>query len=95
VATILLPRHIENKGERKMELNEILTIVSLIASIASIILAIVAISLSKNASKNSKDNFKETQTLQNQTYEKTKDLLHEINIKSAVINEVVQKIKLN
>jgi hypothetical protein len=73
-----------------MNITEVLTVISLIAGVTSIVLAITAMIFAKSAEKDSKENFVKTQTLLNDTHEKTKDLLHQIDIKSAIINEVVQ-----
>ncbi len=74
-----------------MTFMDVLTVISLIASVVSIVLAVVAMTTSKAAERESKMNFEKTQQMLSDTHEKTKDLLHQIDLKSAVINDVVQK----
>lgn len=63
-----------------MSFMDLLTVISLIASIVSIVLAVVSMKSSSVAEKETKENF-----------DKTKDILHEIEKESAVINQSIQK----
>ncbi len=59
---------------------DILAWISLIVGIVSIVLALISMKLSSESEKRSQENF-----------EKTKDLLHQIDTKSAVISNSVDK----
>ena len=69
---------------------------SLIASIFSIILAIVAITTSKNLEKQTQNNLDRTQSFMQEQYDKTKDVLAEIDKRSTItentVNESLNKI---
>lgn len=72
-----------------MENLNILEITSLIASIASLILAIVAISAAKTSEREVRENFEKTQKVMAEYQERTKEVLSEIDKKSAVIERTV------
>ena len=74
-----------------MNLMDILTILSLFVGISSIVLAIVSMKSAANSEQRSQKNFEKTQKMTNEIYDKTKDLLHEIDVKSSSISGMVEK----
>jgi len=72
-------------------MTDILTWISLIVGIVSIVLAVVSMISSSNFEKMSQENFEKTQTMMNDIYDKTKDLLHQIDNKSTLINSSVER----
>jgi len=70
---------------------EMITIISFAVGIASIVLAIVAMISAKTSEKASQENFEKTQKMMNEIYDKTKDALAQIDKKSEVIENVVQR----
>lgn len=74
-----------------MNLIDILTILSLFVGIASIVLAIVSMKSAASSERRSQENFEKTQKMMNDIYDKTKDLLHEIDVKSSSISGMVEK----
>lgn len=74
-----------------MEIMDILAILSLFVGIVSIVLAIISMKSASNSEKRSQENFEKTQKMMNEIYDKTKDLLHNIDIKSSSISGMVEK----
>ena len=74
-----------------MENLSIVDIVSLISSIASLILAIVAIQAAKSSEKEVRNNFEKTQKMMIEYESRMKDVLSEIDKKSAVIEKTVSE----
>ena len=72
-------------------MTDILAWISLIVGIVSIVLAVVSMISSSNFEKMSQENFEKTQTMMNDIYDKTKDLLHQIDNKSTLINSSVER----
>lgn len=72
-----------------MSIIDVLTGVSLVASIVSLVLAIVAINFSKTAEKDSRGNFERTQKMMLEFYDKTKDVLAEIDKRATVTEKTV------
>ena len=70
---------------------DVLTIISLIVGIVSIVLAIISMISAANSEKRSQENFEKTQKMMNEIYDKTKDLLHDIDTKSSAISGMVEK----
>ena len=66
-----------------------LDLISLIASISSLILAIVAIQAAKSSEKEVRENFIKTQEMLNQFESRNKEVMAEIDKKSAVIERTV------
>ena len=64
---------------------------TLISSIFSIILAIVAITTSKNVEKQTQNNFDRTQSVMQEQYDKTKDVLAEIDKRATVTEKAVNE----
>lgn len=65
--------------------------VSLISSLASLILAIVAIQAAKSSEREVRDNFEKTQKMMVEYESRIKDVLAEIDKKSAVIERTVSE----
>lgn len=74
-----------------MNIMDVLTVISLIVGIASIVLAIISMISATNSEKRSQENFEKTQKMMNGIYDKTKDLLHDIDTKSSAISGMVEK----
>ena len=74
-----------------MESLSIVDVVSLIASLASLILAVVAIQAAKSSEKEVRDNFEKTQKMMIEYESRMKDVLAEIDKKSAVIEKTVSE----
>ena len=74
-----------------MNMMDVLTVISLIVGIASIVLAIISMISAANSEKRSQENFEKTQKMMNEIYDKTKDLLHDIDTKSSAISVMVEK----
>lgn len=74
-----------------MNLMDVLTVISLIVGIVSIVLAIISMISATNSEKRSQENFEKTQKMMNEIYDKTKDLLHNIDTKSSAISGMVEK----
>ena len=74
-----------------MNIMDVLTIISLIVGIVSIVLAIISMISATNSEKRSQENFEKTQNMMNEIYDKTKDLLHNIDIKSSTISGMVER----
>ena len=74
-----------------MENLNIIEIASFIASIASLILAIVAINAAKTSEKEVRENFEKTQKVMSEYQERTKEVLAEIDKKSAIIERTVSE----
>lgn len=72
-------------------MSDILAWVSLIVGIVSIVLALISMKSSSNSEKNSQENFEKTQNMMNDIYDKIKDSLHQIDNKSSVISNNVDK----
>jgi len=70
---------------------EFITVISFAVGIISIVLAIVAMLSAKASEKASQDNFEKTQKMMHDIYDKTKDALAQIDKKSEVIENVVQR----
>lgn len=66
-------------------------IISFLASVASLILAIVAIIASKNSEREVRENFEKTQKVMEEYQERTKEVLSQIDKKSAVIERTVSE----
>ncbi len=64
---------------------------SIISSIFSIILAIVAITTSKNIEKQTQNNFDRTQSFMQGQYDKTKDVLAEIDKRATLTEKTVNE----
>ena len=73
-----------------MELS-VVEVFSLLSSIASLVLAIVAIQMAKSSEQASRANFDKTQELMSQQYERTKDVLAEIDKRAAVVERTVSE----
>ena len=74
-----------------MNIMDILTVTSLIVGIISILLAVISMVSASNSERRSQNNFEKTQKMMNEIYDKTKDLLHSIDIKSSNISGMVEK----
>ena len=74
-----------------METQSIFDWVSFIASLASLILALVAIWTSHQSAKEVRNNFERTQEVMSSYQSKTKEVLAEIDKKSAVIEKTVSE----
>jgi len=74
-----------------MENLSIIEVTSFLASIASFILAIVAISAAKSSEREVRNNFEKTQKVMSEYQERTKEVLAEIDKKSAVIERTVSE----
>lgn len=74
-----------------MNMMDVLTVISLIVGIVSIVLAIISMISAANSEKRSQENFEKTQKMMNEIYDKTKDLLHDIDTKSSAISGMVEK----
>jgi hypothetical protein len=74
-----------------MENLSVVDIISFISSIASLILAIVAIQAAKSSEKEVRDNFEKTQKMMIEYESRIKDVLSEIDKKSAVIEKTVSE----
>lgn len=74
-----------------MNLMDVLSVISLVVGIASIVLAIISMISATNSEKRSQENFEKTQKMMNEIYDKTKDLLHDIDTKSSAISGMVEK----
>lgn len=74
-----------------MENLSIVDVVSFIASLTSLILAIVAIQTAKSSEKEVRDNFEKTQKMMIEYESRMKDILSEIDKKSAVIEKTVSE----
>ncbi len=74
-----------------MENLSIIDIISLISSIASLILAVVAIQAAKSSEKEVRDNFEKTQKMMIEYESRMKDVLSEIDKKSAIIEKTVSE----
>ena len=74
-----------------MENLSMVDIISFISSIASLILAIVAIQAAKSSEKEVRDNFEKTQKMMIEYESRMKDVLSEIDKKSAVIEKTVSE----
>ncbi|REL35699.1 hypothetical protein [Thalassotalea euphylliae] len=72
-----------------MENLSLLDLISLVASIASLILAVVAIQAAKSSEKEVRENFLKTQEMLNQFESRNKEVMAEIDKKSAVIERTV------
>ena len=64
-------------------------IITLVTGVASLILAIFAIWLGKSSERESRANFERTQNIMREYYEKTKDVLAEIDKRAAVTEKTV------
>lgn len=71
-----------------MSLNMV-DIVTLISGVASLVLALVAISLSRTAERYARENFIQTQSMMQEQYDKTKDVLSQIDKRAAVTERTV------
>ena len=74
-----------------MENLSIVDVVSLIASLASLILAIVAIQAARSSEREVRDNFDKTQKMMTEYESRMKDVLSEIDKKSAIIEKTVSE----
>ena len=74
-----------------MENLSLFDVIAFLASIASLILAVVAISAAKNSEKEVRDNFEKTQKVMSEYQERTKEVLAEIDKKSAIIERTVSE----
>lgn len=74
-----------------MENLTIVDVISLIASLASLILAIVAIQAAKSSEREVRNNFEKTQKMMVEYESRMKDVLSEIDKKSAVIERTVSE----
>ena len=74
-----------------MENLTIIEVVSFLASIASLILAVVAILAAKSSEREVRENFEKTQRVMSEYQERTKEVLAEIDKKSAVIERTVSE----
>ena len=74
-----------------MENLTIVDVVSLIASLVSLILAIVAIQAAKSSEREVRNNFEKTQNMMVEYESRMKDVLSEIDKKSAVIERTVSE----
>ncbi len=74
-----------------MENMSIIEVIAFLSSIASLILAIVAINAAKNSEKEVRENFEKTQKVMSEYQERTKEVLAEIDKKSAVIERTVSE----
>ena len=74
-----------------MIINDSIMWFSIISSVFSIILAIVAITTSKNVEKQTQNNFDRTQSIMQEQYDKTKDVLAEIDKRAAVTEKAVNE----
>lgn len=70
---------------------DIFTWISLITGVVSIVLAIISIITSLKSEKNSQLNFEKTQDMMRNINEKTTDSLHQIDNKSSIISNSVDK----
>ena len=70
---------------------DLMLIVSFAVSIVSIVLAIVAIFFAYASEKRSQDNFEKTQKIMHEIYDKTKDALAQVDKRTEVIENVVQR----
>jgi len=68
-----------------------LDFISLLASLSSLILAIVAIQAAKSSEKEVRSNFEKTQKMMVEYESRTKDVLAEIDKKSAIIERTVSE----
>jgi len=69
----------------------IIEVTSFIASITSLILAIVAINAAKSSEREVRHNFEKTQKVMEEYQERTKEVLAEIDKKSAIIERTVSE----
>ena len=74
-----------------MENMSIVDVISFASSITSLILAIVAINAAKNSEREVRENFEKTQKVMSEYQERTKEVLSEIDKKSAVIERTVSE----
>ncbi|WP_120512641.1 hypothetical protein [Photobacterium salinisoli] len=74
-----------------MENLTIVDVISLIASLASLILAVVAIQAAKSSEREVRNNFEKTQNMMVEYESRMKDVLSEIDKKSAVIERTVSE----
>ena len=74
-----------------MENINFLDVIFLFSAIASIVLAITAISAANKSAKEVRDNFEKTQSMMVNYESRIKDLLSEINTKSAIIEKTVSE----
>jgi len=74
-----------------MENLSLFDVIAFLASISSLILAVVAISTAKNSEKEVRDNFEKTQKVMSEYQERTKEVLAEIDKKSAIIERTVSE----
>ena len=74
-----------------MENLSIVEVISFIASITSLILAIVAINAAKSSEREVRENFEKTQKVMEEYQERTKEVLAEIDKKSAIIERTVSE----
>ena len=74
-----------------MESLGIVEVVSLIASLASLILAMVTIHAARSSEKEVRDNFEKTQKMMVDYESRIKDVLSEIDKKSAIIEKTVSE----
>jgi len=74
-----------------MENMSIVEVISFVSSITSLILAIVAINAAKNSEREVRENFEKTQKVMSEYQERTKEVLAEIDKKSAVIERTVSE----
>lgn len=74
-----------------MESLSLIETISFLASVSSLILAIVAIYAAKSSEKEVRENFEKTQKVMSEYQERTKEVLAEIDKKSAVIEKTVSE----
>ncbi len=74
-----------------MESVTLFDVVSFVASIASLVLAVVAIHAAKTSEREVRENFEKTQAVMREYQDRTKEVLAEIDKKSAVIERTVSE----
>ena len=67
----------------------IVEVFSLLSSVASLVLAVVAILMARSSERDSRANFDRTQEIMNQQYDRTKDVLSEIDKRASIVERTV------
>jgi predicted component of viral defense system (DUF524 family) len=71
-----------------MSMMDMLSIFSLFVGLTSIGMALYAMNSSKRSEERTRDNFERTQAMMQQFYDKTKDLLNEVDKRASIIESV-------
>ncbi len=68
---------------------DVLTVLSLLVGLVSIGLAVFAMQFAKKSEEQSRDNFERTQDMMRSFYDKTKDLLNEVDKRTSVTEKAI------